>query len=101
MIKKFGVILILIIICSFIGCIENNDINDKDELYIINIEHRIAFDNDYVSLRFVEDGNIKNINEKYMILKLSYDDNYHLYRNNNFFNSYSLYIPINITKNNR
>ena len=93
--KTFISILILFISCSIMGCVENND--KSDELYIINIEHNIINNKDYIEVRFIEDGYIRNTNEKYISLKVSFDNEYHLYSKSHIFYQYNLYIPINNT----
>ena len=79
------------------GCVENkNELDESsDELYIINIEHNIINNKDYIEIRFIEDGYIKNTNEKYITLKVSSDNEYHLYPKKNVFLNRNLYIPIN------
>lgn len=93
--KIFISILILFISCFIMGCIETDD--KLDELYIINIEHNIINNKDYIEIRFIEGGYIRNTNEKYISLKVSSDNEYHLYSKSNIFYHYNLYIPINNT----
>lgn len=100
------IIICLLISCIlnlFVGCVDTTD-NINNEIDILNIEHNINFNKDYISIRFINNnGDIKYINnydDKNTInLKISKDKNYHLYQSNDLFVFYDLYIPINESYN--